>query len=157
VVYVLIVFVRHGKAEPLSEKIKDEDRRLTDKGIDDIKALSSILEIKPKRIYTSPLKRAVQTAELLREHLGGDITKTDALAPEKASVETIKSLELSDGDILVGHSPSIERIVSEIIGGGNIKIKAGGAAGVEVESLDPGRGTLIFLIQPFLYEMLFKG
>jgi len=151
---LLVVFIRHGKAEPASKGKSDEERELTSEGIRSIEHLSKVLPVKPKRIYTSPLKRALQTAEILRKHLGGEIIVTEALSPKKASIESIKDLEIADNDILVGHSPSIEVIISKLIGGGLVKLKAGGAAGIELEKPEEGSGVLVFLLQPFLYESL---
>ncbi|MEM0027859.1 MAG: hypothetical protein QXD38_08050 [Ignisphaera sp.] len=57
----------------------------------------------------------------------------------KVHVEAIKDLEKSTDYI---------KLVSELIGGGSIKLRAGSATGLKVEDICRGCATLIFLITP---------
>jgi len=143
---MIVVFIRHGKAEPKTEEKPDKERELTEEGRKDIETLASILPIMPKKVYTSPYKRAMQTAEIIANTWKIPIEIREELSPENMSIESIRKLELSDGEILVGHAPSIEDVVSKLIGSGKIDMSSGSAACIEVEEIKEGGGTLLFLI-----------
>ncbi len=144
---MIIVLIRHGKAEPPEGK-RDEERELTEHGKEQIKMLSKLLPVKPKRIFTSPLVRAVQTAEIISSLLGGEIIKEDRLRAENFSIDALKALRPEDCDFFVCHAPSVEKVVSSLIGGGNVKMRSGSAAGIELEDVSEGSGILRFLIPP---------
>ena len=142
--------MRHGKAVKLSEAGSDEERWLTEEGKKDIKLTSNLIPFRPKIIYTSPLRRARETAKIVSDNIGGKIKILDELRPGVATCESIRDLVEESESIIIGHAPSIELIVSCIIGGGNIKIQAGGFALVETEEIERGMGTLLELISPRL-------
>lgn len=79
-----LFLIRHGQTA-LNAKGKVlglSDIELTDEGIDEVKRLTLHLKeqrVYPQKIYVSPLKRAIQTAEMLQTHLGGTIGKVKAL------------------------------------------------------------------------------
>ena len=151
---MLLLFMRHGKAEEKKPGMKDENRRLTDEGRQDVEFIARALPVKPSVVYSSPLTRARETAEIIARLYGVDLKIVDELTPSKASLDSIRKLELVDNTLLVGHAPSIENIVSEIIGGGNVKLKAGAVAGVELEEVGRGKGKLVFLITPQIARIL---
>lgn len=142
-----IIIFRHGEAEEKRPGISDEERRLTEKGRKDVECVAKVLPWKPSIIFTSPLIRAVETAKIVANIHGLEVV-VDALRPEKTSLEGVKELQLVDGAVLVGHAPSIEKLVSELIGGGSIKLRAGSATGLEIKGVCRGCATLIFLITP---------
>jgi len=157
---MIICFVRHGKAEEKKPGQSDEERRLTEEGRRGVELVARALPLeRVTRIYTSPLVRARESAEIVARVRGGEIVVTDALHPSKASLEELKKLEIAEGTVFIGHAPSIENIVSEIIGGGAIKMKAGAAACIDLgeKSLDKGSGVLIALIPPQALEKLTKN
>lgn len=143
-----IMIFRHGEAEERRPGIPDEERRLTEKGRKDIEAVAKILPWKPSRVYTSPLIRAIETAKIVSKIYNVEVVVTHILKPEITSIESIKSLNLVDGVVLVGHSPSIEVLISSLIGGGSIKLKTGAVAGIELDGVCIGCGHLVFLIIP---------
>ena len=66
-----ILLVRHGEAMPSHGP--DEERILSLRGRDEVRALASVLALRgmtPGAVLASPLVRAVQTAELLAAGLG---------------------------------------------------------------------------------------
>ena len=143
-----IIVFRHGEAEEKRPGMSDEERRLTEKGRRDVECVARALPWRPFKIYTSPLVRAFETAEIIARIYGIDIIATDRLRPETASIESIRELQLVDGVVLVGHAPSIERLVSDLIGGGNVRLRAGSAAGLEIENICEGCAKLVFLVTP---------
>jgi phosphohistidine phosphatase len=48
--------------------------------------------------------------------------------------------------MLVGHEPDFSRTISALIGGGRVVMKKGGLARVDVESIDPPDGELVWLV-----------
>ncbi len=150
----LYVFMRHGKAVRLSEAGSDEERWLTKEGKNDVKLVSALIPFRPKMIYTSPLRRARETAEIVSESIGGKVKVLDELRPGVATCESIKGLIEEGESVIIGHAPSIELIVSCIIGGGSIKIQAGGFALVETEEIERGIGTLLELVSPRVTKIL---
>ena len=145
---MIVMFFRHGKAEPLRAGISDEERKLTNEGRYDVELVAKAIPYKISRIYTSPLVRARETAEIIAKTYNVTINVVNELKPEICSLSSISRLDIVDGTVLVGHAPSIENVVSELIGGGKIKLKAGAVAMVDVEKLVKGGGTLIALITP---------
>ncbi len=150
---MILVFIRHGKAETAQGK-PDELREFTLEGRRVIRCLTKLIPVKPSRIFTSPLKRAVQTAEILAEELGGNVIPAEELRPEKFSLESLKALSPSEGDFFVCHAPSVEKVISELIGGGSVKMRSGAAAGIELEDVSPGSGVLRFLVPPEVSERI---
>ena len=81
-----IYLLRHGIAEERSSSGRDDDRRLTEEGRD---RLRLVLErahgagVQPSLIVSSPLKRAIETAEIAAHELAydGKILRADALTP----------------------------------------------------------------------------
>jgi phosphohistidine phosphatase len=146
--FMKIVIFRHGEAEERKPGQGDEERRLTEKGRRDVEVVARALPWKPSKIYTSPLLRAVETAKIIASIHGVDVVVTDYLRPGQISVENLLKLGVVDSAVLVGHAPSIESLVSELIGGGNIKLKAGSAVGIELTNICRGCGALIFILIP---------
>lgn len=149
----MLYFMRHGRAEK-KPGIADEDRRLTDEGRVDVEYVARILPVRPPIIYSSPLRRARETAEIVAGIHGSRLIIVEELAPGKASLEALKSIEIADNVLFVGHAPSIEEVVSELIGGGNIKLEAGAIAGVEVEVFEKGKGRLVLLVTPRIARLI---
>jgi broad specificity phosphatase PhoE len=78
-----LYFVRHGESTANVEWIFSNTgfkHPLTENGITQVHALSrSLSELKVKRIYTSPVLRAVQTAEILVQGLDAPLQTVEAL------------------------------------------------------------------------------
>ncbi|GBF08516.1 phosphohistidine phosphatase SixA [Aeropyrum pernix] len=145
----LIVFFRHGKAEPKMPGVDDRERRLTEEGAADVECAARLLRgMGVVRILTSPYRRAIQTAEILARTLDLEYSVVEWLAPDSdVSVEDLPRLGVGDGYVLVGHNPWMEDTVTELAGG-FLELKAGGFAVVEVESFKAGGGKLLSLVNP---------
>ena len=70
-------------------------------------------------ILSSPLKRALQTAEIVAEELtGGELQVVDALASGAAPADIVKALEQQAGDIMiVGHDPDFSALIGCLLVG----------------------------------------
>jgi len=156
----MLYLVRHAIAEDRSDSGRDADRRLTAQGIAKMRracAGLSRLGVAPDRVYTSPLVRARQTAELLCETLAPSTTpKTlPALAPGGARnvPAALRALPEAGAVALVGHEPDLGQLTALLIGcppgAGSIEFKKGGVAAIELGALPPELpGTLCWLLTP---------
>ena len=153
-----IYLIRHAIAEDHSDNGRDVDRRLTAHGAAKMhRACAGLarLGVAPELVYTSPLVRARQTAEIVCEALALGVTPQlmPALAPGGAR-QVPAALRLR-GDIgalaLVGHEPDMGQLAALLIGGvgGGIAFKKGSVAAIEVDALPPRRsGTLTWFLTP---------
>lgn len=104
----MFYIVRHGKATG-----KEENAVLTDEGIRKTEIIASKLGISPTIIYSSPLPRAKQTAEIFSKYTGAKVIVLDVLRPEK-DPSLLKNFS-SSGVMLVGHNPMISKYLSMMI------------------------------------------
>lgn len=86
-----IYLIRHGQTALNAERrtLGQSDIGLTNEGVEEVKRLALHLKkqgVQPQRIYTSPLLRALRTAELLQSNLGGFIEEDEALREIKYGV-----------------------------------------------------------------------
>jgi phosphohistidine phosphatase len=154
---VKAVFFRHGPAVPRGTRgVTEEDRPLTAEGrkktTEAAKGLRK-LKLEVTAIYTSPLRRAVQTAEILSDVLRLPSPRLlEALRPEASVRRLFSSLRSLRGEtpLLVGHEPMLSSAVSLAIGGrAAIALKKAGMAVVEFSpSASRVAGTLKLLLTP---------
>jgi phosphohistidine phosphatase len=50
--------------------------------------------------------------------------------------------------MLVGHEPDFSSLIGELTGGSRVQLKKGGLARVDLETIDHGAGTLVWLLPP---------
>ena len=149
-----IYFFRHGEAEPAAPGGSDESRQLTDQGKRDSRTVAAALRaarVRPQAICTSPLLRARQTGEILQQVFGVK-TGADERLRSGATVGAVQTLvaECAKARVmLVGHEPDLSTIVGQLTGG-RVKLSTSGAARVDVETFEPGHGTLMWLVSPKL-------
>jgi phosphohistidine phosphatase len=116
----LVYLVRHGRAED-GHPLGDEARGLTGEGRRAFRDLVRQMagKLKLKGIASSPLVRAVQTAELLAQACSLDeIQVQGSLAYEQASGPGVIALarSLGPGWALVGHNPSMGEALAHALG-----------------------------------------
>lgn len=150
-----IVLLRHGIAEDAAPDQKDEDRALTTEGQQRMKEIArGLTRIFPKldAIYSSPLRRAVQTAQRVAKAYGGrvEVTVTDALRPG-ASPKELRALLESSGArrvIAVGHEPNLThnlRALAHLGRSARVELKKGGCYGVRLTKTG---GVLEWVLPP---------
>ncbi|ABM80132.1 phosphohistidine phosphatase, SixA [Hyperthermus butylicus DSM 5456] len=142
------IFMRHGEAVGVDVAGSDEERWLTERGREDVELVAMLLPVRPRVVYSSPLRRARETAEIVARLYGAKVTVAEQLEPGRFSVEALQELGPEPDSVLVGHAPSMWRVVSALIGGGDVVIPAGGAAIVEAEELERGMARLLELVTP---------
>lgn len=122
---MILHLIRHAKAEEHRAELPDSERALTDKGHEQVKRLARVLDLLDVRydaIISSPLRRALETAQGLRAQTR-TLEQNGLLAttPDGALVEWLRSR--AEGGTrtlgLVGHEPFLGELVSLLLFGGS--------------------------------------
>ena len=154
-----IFVLRHGEAgNRMTVVEKDSKRPLTPGGRVEMQRIAKSLKtvgLQTDRIYTSPLRRARETAEITARILKIPILEEwDELKPDgskQALYRKLARLEQDSRPILVGHEPHLSSMIGEIIGtpDARIVLKKGGLARVRITSFTPRiSGELRWLLTP---------
>ncbi|HYK88129.1 MAG TPA: phosphohistidine phosphatase SixA [Acidobacteriota bacterium] len=164
---MILYIVRHAIAVPHGTLgIAEDDRPLTEEGIDKMKKAALGLKkllVSPGIILSSPLPRAMQTAEIVRDvcRRRTALVSMPALAPAGSRSEVyhgIRAHKDADGLMLVGHQPSLGELAGEIAWGSAehyVELKKGGACALELEEFhEIPRGTLLWLLTPSILREL---
>jgi len=157
-----IYLIRHGDAERAAIGKKDFDRELTPSGRIKLKAAAVSWKNIIKGfdiIVTSPLARAIQTANVIAETFSAmdKILIDKKLSPgsrTESIIEIANSLGVED-IAFVGHQPDMSEILSDIISpkGAFIDFKKGAIAKISFENKpNLARGTLEFLIPASVFS-----
>lgn len=153
-----LYFFRHGLAQPHDEPgLLDHQRKLTEAGAQRVwraaRALK-LLGVRPSRLYTSPLIRARQTADILGQALGVAVQVRSEVGPgfsAATAAALVRDLGMDDEVIYVGHEPDFSQTVCDLTGA-LIELKKGGMARIDVEAYHPLRGRLIWLVAPKVFD-----
>lgn len=160
-----LFLVRHGIAAARGSEWPDDTKRpLTERGVsrfkEEVKGLRR-LDVEIDEIFTSPLIRARQTAELLAAGLEGKppVKLLDALAPGHTSAAVLTQLAKAAKRrrvALVGHEPDLGELAAHLIGAGRaLAFKKGGVCRIDVGSLTSRRaGSLVWFVTPSLLRQL---
>ena len=117
-----IYLVRHGDAVPEEDAGSDRDRWLSPRGREAARILGRLLRetrVEPDAIVSSPLPRAVQTAELIAQMIDyiGHIESWRCLEPSAHPRIAAGQLQTVGASlIVVGHEPSISSLGAFILG-----------------------------------------
>jgi len=148
-----VYLLRHGIAEDSSAGKSDADRELTAEGRRKLRQTlrtASHAEITPTLILSSPLIRAVQSAEIAREvfQSKADILQTKALLPSATPEQAWDEVRVHRDQnelVLVGHDPLFTSLSAFLLGSPELQIdfKKGALMRVDFESFGPHpRGVL---------------
>jgi phosphohistidine phosphatase len=152
-----VYFLRHGKAEDQSAWPGDDaDRPLTAEGEEALRREAKRLrtmDLALDVLVTSPFARARGTAEIVAAELGlgGRLVEDDRLAPgfDLRRLEQVLAAHGPAGAVMVvGHEPDFSETIAELIGGGDVVMKKGGLARVDVTAPAAGGGQLVWLLTP---------
>ena len=158
-----LYLLRHGDAADHNDPRYPTDaaRPLTTKGSKRTRQLANGLrqmEITFDVIYSSPLVRARQTAEIVARSLKLEkhLRITNHLAPEGAFVDMLAQIEHTRPAakivLLVGHEPFLSGLISLLCTGGpllGLTLKKGGLCRLEVTTLKAGRCAMLeWLLTP---------
>lgn len=151
-----LYLLRHGIAEDRSLTGRDSDRRLTDEGRE---KLRRILErahgagVQPSLILSSPLRRALETAEIAGHALGyeGKIVRTPALTPDSSPQqvwEAVREHRSVDAILLAGHEPLFSATVAYLLGSTQemVHFRKGALVRIDVDPSASPRGVLEWML-----------
>ena len=158
-----LLMIRHGIAEEQDVWAQtgepEEKRPLTDKGRKRMKGIARGLHRNVDTIEilaTSPLTRAVQTAEIVGQRYGNvAAVVTEHLAPDRpfpALLEWLKGLDDVDTAAVVGHEPHLSGFASWLLTGQQnsfIELKKGGVLLLEfAQERAAGKAKLLWALTP---------
>lgn len=150
---MFLYLVQHAEAKSEQE---DPSRGLTEKGAADIQRVADYIsrsDIKVKEIYHSGKARAVQSAQIMADHIKPEkgVLLSEGLAPKDDPETWVKSLSNSiDSIMLVGHLPHLGRLSSLLLCGdsekGLINFRMGGI--VCLKRTHDGKWSVEWMLTP---------
>lgn len=146
-----VYFIRHGEADWPDWDKPDDERPLTKRGTREVKRVAKFLcrlGAEPVLIYTSPLPRAAQTAEIVAKHLCLELGCEEMLGKGFTADHFRKLISACDVEciVIVGHEPDFSRVIAALTGGA-IALAKSGVALVEVDDAAT-KGKLRWLFPP---------
>ncbi|BBB91243.1 MAG TPA: histidine phosphatase family protein [Methylomusa anaerophila] len=161
-----VIFMRHGKAEePGDLVLSDAERALTGEGRKKVEnAAPGIAQFircgsSAVMIWSSPLLRAKQTAEIVASNLGKiKIQHYEAIAAGDLDMLIKEWGRLGDDVtlIIVGHEPYLSHW-AEKLAGVRLVFKKGACAGFDVAVTNPAEGRLKWYATASILARLAKG
>lgn len=152
---MILYILRHGEAEPKSGVKRDEERKLTQIGVQQVQktvGLAKVMRARVDSIVSSPLARAKQTSKIVAGMLEVNQTRiSNALEPESSPSEIyseLSSFRPQDNLALVTHQPLVSKLLSEWLGADlNIDMQPGSLARIDFSEYPKARtGNLIYLL-----------
>jgi phosphohistidine phosphatase len=146
-----LYFLRHGEADWPGWTKPDDERPLTDFGKKEVRQVAKFLnrlKVKPNLIVTSPLPRALQTAEVAAEQLKTKLRQDEALEPGFgiSELRTVLKRHRSKVLMLVGHEPDFSSVISALTGA-SLKLSKAGVALVDIDP-EAQEGRFLWLFPP---------
>jgi len=156
-----LVLFRHGPAEPRDPARWQDDleRPLTTRGTARARrSARGIARLEPRldRVFSSPAKRALDSARLLSGALGltGEPDRLPSLAPGSSWRDTLARLagEPTDAHVaLVGHEPELSVLAAALLLSAEVDalaFKKAGACAIDCDLPEQGRGRLRWWLAP---------
>ena len=154
-----VYLLRHGIAEKESASGNDADRALTAEGkrkLRQVLKTAAESEAAPTVILTSPLKRALQTAEIASEILGYKerLLESRALLPSSTVEQVWDEIRVHQGEpalLLVGHNPLFANLSGYLLGSPDVQVdfKKGALLRIDFEHFRAQpRGVLRWYLTP---------
>jgi phosphohistidine phosphatase len=146
-----LYFFRHGEADWPGWTKPDDERPLTDFGKKEARQVAKFLnrlKVKPDLLVTSPLPRALQTAEVAAEQLKTKLRQDEALEPGFgiSELRTVLKRHRSKVLMLVGHEPDFSSVISALTGA-SLKLSKAGVALVDIDP-EAEKERLLWLFPP---------
>jgi len=131
-----LYLLRHGKADWPDWTAPDDERPLTGEGIQEMERVAAALKrlkVNPDQILTSPLPRALRTAEIAGKALGVSVKQRPELQPgfDRKKCDSLLAAYPGDDLMIVGHEPDFSHVIRSLIGG-RVKFPKAAAAALEV-------------------------
>ena len=160
-----LLLLRHAKSDWDAAFADDHARPLASRGMEAARKMgrwAASADLVPDRALASTALRARQTLALAAEAGGwtGPARLSDELyeaTPEAVLAEIRATPDDTAVLVVVGHEPTTSRLVSLLIGGGNVEIKTAAVARVDLNIVrwadaGPGCGALAALVTPTVFQ-----
>lgn len=155
---MVLYIMRHAEAVEASDVVPDHCRYLTEKGRAAAeKTCSELVKLgrKPRRTITSPLTRAVQTAEISARYAcrRNEVVATVLLLPD-GDVTELATYVRGHGDakrvMLVGHEPQLGQLVATLLGRKDfaVTLKKGSCVTLELKPGKDGDAEFLWYLVP---------
>jgi phosphohistidine phosphatase len=152
-----LYLLRHGIAEDARAGESDATRALTSDGRRKLRqVLKAVAEakVKPTLLWSSELKRAIQTAEIAKAVLGyqGEILRTKALAPTADVEQVWEEIRVHQDEtslMLAGHNPQFDQLAPYLLGAPQLAVdfKKGAIMRIDIENFGARpKGTLCWYL-----------
>lgn len=148
---MILYLMRHAEAEDPGPGQSDAERPLTSKGqrrSEHAGAALVAMGARPDLVFTSPLRRALQTAQAVADRLQAPLQQAPALAG-RVTVRTVAGLLEANGSpravLLVGHEPDFSALIGQLLGGCEVDMSKGAIACIDINSAWT-TGTLLWLM-----------
>jgi phosphohistidine phosphatase len=164
---MILYVMRHANAGlPRPNPLLDVKRGLVKEGKDQCILMArtlSALKVQIDAVISSPLKRALQTAQFVATELGHEakIEVSQALAPDGSYTDfqaLLNAHEGLDGILVVGHNPNLMQFISRLATGNgtgaNLRLRKGAIARFD---LDRHPAQLQWLIDPRLARNIYAS
>lgn len=124
-----VYIVRHGKAENESPSLRDSDRILTARGVEQARFLGAQIvrnPLKPSLVLASPVTRALETARIIHSAVNCRFDTDDRLRvdePVSSAVDLLTNVAFPASGtpveclVLVGHNPQVSELCEVLVNG----------------------------------------
>ncbi|MGA2649259.1 MAG: phosphohistidine phosphatase SixA [Terracidiphilus sp.] len=163
---MILYLMRHANAGlPRENPILDAKRALIKEGKDQCMFIARMLntfKVQVDIIASSPLKRALQTAQFVGTEMGYEakVEISKALAPDGSYgdfQQLLSKYTNREGVLVVGHNPNIFQFLGRLItgnGGAAIRMRKGSIARVDMDRHPP---QLQWLIDPRMARAIYAN
>jgi phosphohistidine phosphatase len=151
---MLLYLLRHADADTIAET--DDERALSEKGVTQAQKVARFCETHQLRtgmILSSPVRRAHETAQIVAEHLGVEVSVAPWLACGMRATVALAELAAYGGEhepvMLVGHEPDLSGLAAHLMGvisGDRLQVRKASLTRLEVEDLERGGARLDFFV-----------
>jgi phosphohistidine phosphatase len=155
-----LYILRHAKSSWPDTSLADFDRPLNERGLSAAPFIGEMMArqgIQPEVIISSPAKRAIHTAELVKEASGSNTPVRYEERIYEASPQALKLVvaqigEEFDSAMIVGHNPGIEGLIKYLTDRSE-RMPTASLAAISLDvggwnEITAGSGELLFLIRP---------
>jgi len=161
-----LYLMRHANAGlTRPNPLLDKKRGLIKEGKDQCMLMARVLntlKVQVDVIVSSPLKRALQTAQFVGTELGYDakVEISPALTPDadySAFLDLLAKYADREGVLVVGHNPNLFQFLGKLVtgnGGANLRMRKGSVARIDLDRHPP---QLQWLIDPRMARALYAS
>jgi len=167
---MVLIFVRHGPAGSADGARWPDDRArpLSPRGNERTRlALKGLVRLVPRidRVWTSPLVRAKETADILRRVASAPVPVevVEELAPAGRALPLLREWVRRARDetlVVVGHEPDLSSFAAALSGlrASSLALKKPGVVGLSIEpGAGPGGASLAFFLPPRALRAMAHG